>query len=33
VRLLAGLVTYSLTSAIGVVIAFLIDSRSDGQTS
>jgi len=33
VRLLAGLVSYSLTSAIGVVIAFLIDSRSDGQTS
>ena len=33
VRLLAGLVTYSLASAIGVVIAFLVDSRTGGQTS
>jgi hypothetical protein len=33
VRLLAGLVTYALASALGVLIAFLIDSRTDGQTS
>ncbi|HEX4572666.1 MAG TPA: hypothetical protein VH184_19695, partial [Dongiaceae bacterium] len=33
VRLLAGLVTYSLASAIGVLIAFLVDSRTGGQTS
>jgi hypothetical protein len=33
VRLLAGLVTYSLASAIGVLIAFLIDSRTGGETS
>ncbi|HKF62967.1 MAG TPA: hypothetical protein VKB42_16500 [Dongiaceae bacterium] len=33
VRLLAGLVTYSLASAIGVLIAFLIDSRTGDQTS
>ena len=33
VRLLAGLVTYSLASALGVLIAFLIDSRTGGQAS
>ena len=32
VHLLAGLVTYSLASAIGVVIAFLVDSRTGGET-
>ena len=33
VRLLAWLVTYSLASALGVLIAFLIDSRTGDQTS
>jgi hypothetical protein len=33
VRLLAGLVTYALASAIGVLIAFLIDSRTSGEPS